>query len=163
MQVGTSMNISAESRYYTAEGDQLGRGPLPPEVGKETKYWALVTISNSTSVVGNPQFRAVLPPPVTWTGRSSVSHGSDLSYSETTRTVSWSHNALGRNQATGLYMELAYTPSPSDVGKSLPLLEQITITGTDAYIDTPLRASAANIDTSLSTDTRAQQRGVLVR
>ena len=37
-------NLTPSIRYFSPEGDQLGRGPLPPRVGKVTKYWATMQI-----------------------------------------------------------------------------------------------------------------------
>ena len=59
--IGTSLRIFPDAHYYSLEGDQIGRGPLPPVVGKETKYWALITVQNGTSEVGSVVVTAQLP------------------------------------------------------------------------------------------------------
>ena len=47
--VATEVAMQNSIRYYTEEGDQLGRGPLPPQVGETTKYWVFVQITNTTN------------------------------------------------------------------------------------------------------------------
>ena len=159
--VGTVLLLEADARYYTAEGDQLGRGPLPPVVGKQTKYWALIKIANTTSRVQNLAFRAVLPAHIVWTGKSSVSRGSDATYNPSTRAVSWSLPAISAHESVGVYFELGFTPGEEHRGQTPPLLEQISVLGEDSYISNTVSASAAPLNTGLPNDARARQKGVL--
>ncbi|MFH1286468.1 MAG: hypothetical protein ABII02_01815, partial [Candidatus Magasanikbacteria bacterium] len=101
--VGGQIILSGESRYYTAGGDQLGRGPLPPEVGRETKYWALLSVKNTTSQLSNVRFSATLPSYIHWTGKSSVSRGNDVSYNVANRSVSWNLSSMSPNETIGIY------------------------------------------------------------
>ena len=49
--LSTDLSLRTEVRYFTPEGDQLGRGPLPPTVGETTKYWVFVQVYNTTNPV----------------------------------------------------------------------------------------------------------------
>lgn len=161
--VGTSLSVSAESRYYTNEGDQLGRGPLPPRVGKETKYWAIIRIDNSSSRVNDVVLRATLPAGVSWTERSSVSHGAPVVYNEGNREITWQLNDMWAGQSAGINAELSVTPGANAVGNHLPLLQNIRISGFDSYIQEQLSASTANIATDLPQDSLGRKRGTAVR
>lgn len=161
--IGTTLILDGHARYYTAEGDQLGRGPLPPVVGQETKYWVLFTVRNTTSRVENAEFTATLGPNTTWTGRSSVSLGEDLVYNAATRQASWSLSSLASGQTIGLYMELATTPTADMLGTIPTLIERASVNGRDTYIDTELARSIGTITADLSQDTRGSARGVTVQ
>ena len=160
--IGTQLLFNTELRYYTNEGDQLGRGPLPLQVGKETKYWAMAQITNSTSRADNIVFSAKLPNYVSWTGKTSVTHGAQISFNSANRRVSWSLSSLPEHTTAGVYFELAITPISSRIGTSPILLENISISGQDGYIGVPIAHSSTNLDTSIPTDTIGKQKGVIV-
>lgn len=163
IRIGTALSLTAQARYYTNEGDQLGRGPLPPMVGKETKYWALLTVKNNTSSISPLTVTASLPPHITWTGKSSVTHGKDVSYNPTTRTATWSVHTLHAHETAQAGFELSFTPNSDQVGSTPLLLTNIKATATDTFIDTNLTASAGTIDTSLTWDSIAQAKGTKVK
>ncbi len=160
--VGTNIHMNTELRYFTDEGDQLGRGPLPPVVGKETKYWALIQITNASSDIQDVQFRATLPSYVSWTGRTSVSHGKDITFDTKNRTVLWSANQVAAHTAVGLYIELALTPEAGMAGTSPTLLKDMTVVGKDAFIHQSVTASSRALDISIPTDEIGRQRGTTV-
>ncbi|MBI5254583.1 hypothetical protein HY932_02270, partial [Candidatus Falkowbacteria bacterium] len=103
IKIGTALNLDAEARYYTNDGDQLGRGPLPPRIGKETKYWALFKITNTTSNVTNVKLTATLPDYVRWTGKTSVSEGNAIQYDEINKAISWSVSKFLPHSDAGIY------------------------------------------------------------
>ncbi|MBI2989784.1 MAG: hypothetical protein HYY51_01155 [Candidatus Magasanikbacteria bacterium] len=161
--IGTLLSLDAESRYFTNEGDQLGRGPLPPRVGEQTKYWVLINISNTSSRVRDLSFSAKIPEYIQWTGRSSVSKGNNLTFNDQNRLVSWSAASLEPYETVGLYIELGLTPTPSQKGSFPILLSDIELNGTDNYISSPLQNFISSVDSSLKNDKKAQGKGVAVR
>lgn len=160
--IGTSLILNAESRYYTAEGDQLGRGSLPPQVGKETKYWTIINIQNTTGRVTDLNFSAQLPGHIQWTGKSSVSQGRDLIYNSGNKTVSWSLPSMSPHETIGLYMELSFTPTASHVGQTPILLQNINLNVWDSYLGEKITKSTASIDISLPADGIGRTKGVIV-
>jgi len=163
IKIGTALNVNAEIRYYTIEGDQLGRGPLPPVVGKETKYWALIKISNTTSQVKDIKFSAILPNYITWTGKSSVSEGQNLIFDNEKRAMSWTIGALEPQSSAGVYFELGLTPTLAQAGTTPILIQEIILTGHDEYIDAEILKTLAPLDSSMPNDKLAKTRGVKVR
>ena len=162
IKIGTQLTLGSELRYYTDEGDQLGRGSLPPQVGKETKYWAWIKIQNNTSEVTDLQFSAKLPNYVNWTGKSSVSLGSNLDFNTDSKIVSWQTSSLGPYQTAGLYFELALTPTANQIGISPILLENIQISAQDNYINQEISKFSQNLDISLPADKIGKNKGVFV-
>ncbi len=160
--IGTQVLFNTQLVYYTDEGDQLGRGPLPPEVDKETKYWAMIQIINTTSRIENLVFSATLPNYVSWTGKTSVTHGVDVAFNTPNRSVSWSMSDLPTHTTTGIYFELAITPNSSQLGISPILLQNIHLSTQDAYIKAPITRSSVDLDISIPTDIIGKEKGVLV-
>lgn len=130
--MATELNWTAETRYYTDDGDQLGRGSLPPTVGQTTKYWVFVRINNTINTADNISFSATLMPGVTWTDKQSVTIGPNLSYNANNNTVSWNYRELLANSATGLYFEVEVTPTTEQIGQTLNLVKDLRITATDS-------------------------------
>ncbi|MBT7228201.1 hypothetical protein HN859_01675 [Candidatus Parcubacteria bacterium] len=159
IKVGTQLLFNPEIRYYTDEGDQLGRGPLPPEVNRETKYWALLNITNGTSKVSNLKLSGKLSPHAVWTGKSSVSHGADVNYNETTKIFAWELNSLSPHQRAGVYFEMSFIPTNGQVGTQPILIEETHISATDLYINKNITKHDINLDISLIKDGIGQAKG----
>ncbi len=161
--ISTLVTLSAESRYYTEEGDQLGRGPLPPVVGEETKYWALIAINNSTNGLDDVRFSATLPDHVSYTGRTSVSHGDAPVYTPSSKKVTWNLSRLEARDTAGIYIELALTPSEGQRNTSPKLLENIDIRATDAFTQVHIQKTAPALDISIPKDEIGADKGIIVQ
>jgi hypothetical protein len=163
LSLGTALRVSGEARYYTAEGDQLGRGPLPPQVGKQTKYAVLLHVVNSVADAENVRLTATLPNGIEWTGKTSVSRGQEISYDAVTRRLSWSTRTFPALSELSVFVEVGFTPTESQRGQTVPLLQNIIVEGTDATLGDALRASAATLTSALNADTLAQSASTAVR
>jgi hypothetical protein len=162
LRVGTSLQLNATARYYSIEGDQLGRGPLPPRTGKETKYWAFITLANGTSAISDASISAVLAPGVTWTGKSSVSNGHEPMYIPNSRTLRWSTSGLAPGQTVHINCELAITPTDANKGTIPLLLTSLQTTAFDTYIQQKISEIDGSLDASLPHDPIAQEKGVRI-
>ena len=162
LKVGTSLDFTTEIRYYTDEGDQLGRGPLPAQVGKETKYWLWFKLQNSTSKVSGLNFSAKIPNHIGWTGKSSVSQGADIIFDENSRTANWSINSLLPHEKVGIYFELSFTPKADHIGYSPFIIQNINVTALDTYINKELSYITGPQDISLHYDLIGKNKGILV-
>lgn len=163
IKIASSLSLHGELRYFTADGDQLGRGPLPPRVGKETKYWTFIHLLNYTNDISNVSVSATLPPGISWTGKSSVSHGKDAIYQELTRTITWKTPEMAAHSEAGIYLELAITPEAADIGKTPPFLTNLRASATDDFTGTPLLATSPSLDLSLPTDQEARSLGTKIQ
>jgi len=162
LKIGTSIVGTPELRYYTFEGDQLGRGPLPPQVGTETKYWVFIPINNGTSKISNLKLTAELPMFVNWTGKSSVSFGNNPVYDTNKRQVSWTLNSLNAHTTAGVYFELGFIPADSQVGTTPILIKNINFSAEDTYLETTINKNFGDLDISLKNDALGQSKGVKI-
>lgn len=164
IKINSDLGATAFGRYYTAEGDQLGRGPLPPVAGRTTKYWIFLHALNNLNNVSNIKVSAKLPGNVEYTGRGSVANGESLTYNADTRTVSWQVGTInsfrsGGENSIGAAFELAFSPSIEQVGQEPVILSNIVITGIDASTGVSLQGYANAVTTNLHSDKIAGGKG----
>lgn len=151
--------LDTEIRYYTNEGDQLGRGPLPPQIDKETKYWTLLTLSNGASKMNDINVTAKLPQNIIWTGKTSVTRGSDITHNPANHTATWQTNSLSTYEKIGINFEISLTPDENLRGFTPNLIENITIKATDSYTGEQIETSTGAQDTNLESDPIAIKKG----
>ncbi len=161
--LATEVNFNVETRYYTTEGDQLGRGPLPPQVGKATKYWIFVKISNTTNAINETAFSASLLAGVEFTGKQSTSIGPQITYNNANRSISWRYNTLPANSQTGLYFEVSITPSASQIGQNILLTNSLQFSATDEFTGKQFNFSRSPLNNSLQSDDAGQKFGSRVK
>lgn len=167
VKINSDLAIDAFGRYYTPEGDQLGRGSLPPRVEETTRYWVFVPVTNSISDVENMVVTMQLGSAVEWTKKSSVTLGDPLSYDERARTITWrlprvTKYSGGEYPDVGAAVELALTPGPEDVGKEMILVESVSARGRDTFTGTTIERTAGAVTTNLVVDRRTQGKSRVV-
>lgn len=150
------------ARYYTSEGDQLGRGSLPPQMGKTTKYWIVVNIANTSNALNDAVFTGLLPEGVEFTGKQSVTVGPQIIFNPASRAVSWRHSSLPAYSRTGLYFEVAITPKNSQVGQTVPLAESLKFSAMDDFTGKKFNLSHTLINNVLPTGDRGRVFGAKV-
>jgi hypothetical protein len=127
--------VTTAARYFTDEGDQLGRGPLPPTVGKTTKYWIFATLNNKTNALKGGKFIFTLAPGVTFTGKQSVSIGPELEYNESVKNVSWNYDgSVPADSESGIFFEVAINPTSEQVGTQPVLVSGVEFDSEDAEV-----------------------------
>lgn len=156
LEIVGELRVAASARYFTPEGDQVGRGPLPPRVGQTTKYWVTWDLQNILRNVDQVTVRAALPDGVEWTERMAVTDGEAPTFDATSRTVTWTIGKI--NRAMSASFELALTPSAEQAGSFAPLLGETTARGADD-LGTELAATAPVVTTELVGDERASGKG----
>lgn len=154
-------------RYATENGDQLGRGPLPPELGETTKYWIFWTINGTTNELKNLALSGLLPDNVEFTGRQTVSEGEAVAYDAATKTVSWSASEIYSTfsptaKIIGAAFEVAITPLENQIGTTPTLISEVLLSGTDGWTGAWVTASGTSVTTNLPGDLMADGLGVVV-
>jgi len=158
--------LESFGRYATASGDQLGRGPLPPRTGIETKYWVFWHVGGTINELTNLSIEGTLGEHVEFTGRQTSSQNSGVDYDSDSRIISWSTDALPptlspSSKIIGIAFELGLTPTEEMLGSSPTLLSNITLTGVDARTGAIVSTSGARVTTSLPTDLMAVGKSIV--
>ena len=161
--IAAQMSASAHLRYYTLDGDQIGRGPLPPRVGRQTTYWVVANIANKTASVEQARFTVKLSPNVFWQEKQSTSLGASPVYDSRKHEVHWATPKLSGNTTVGVYFAIGYTPDGSTVGTSPQLVQSIELEGYDPQTDQWIKHSYGPLDISMPSDELARVRGTKVK
>lgn len=160
VKIAGGLGLNSVARYWSDQGDQLGRGPLPPEVGTTTRYWVFWTAANSTSAIDNAVVSAKLPPNVSFTGKASVPFGDAPYFDPATRELTWNAGNVPAfsgavTTAISAAFELAIIPTPNQAGTYPTLLTNQKITGTDTGTGLSLSGKASDLSINLSDDPKA--------
>ncbi len=161
MLLATNATLRVEARYYTPEGDQLGRGPLPPRVGETTKYWIFAQLQNTTNRLKDASFEAELAPGIQFTGKQSITIGAPLKSQN--GKLTWSIVQLPANSITGWYFEVAVTPTSEQVEKNISLVKNINVQATDEETGKKFNLNSNSINNILSTNDLGKNQGSAVR
>jgi len=167
LDISSGISLQAFARYYTADGEQIGRGPLPPKAGKTTRYQIFFAPKKGIHDIKDFTISAQLGSHTSWTG--IVPFGFDaLRYYPEKKNLIYAIPLLpsvfsASDEPFGAVFELALTPAPEDIGKSALLVERIRASGQDAITRMPLEFTHQNITTDLISDPKAKSMGMIVK
>lgn len=117
--------------YNSPQGDQLGLGPLPPQLGLPTNYWVNFQASGLMPGMNDFILSARLAKNVTYTENKSLLAG-DLSYIASSRRVIWKISKFSAEMTPQAGFEIQLVPTEAQVGKSPVLLEDIKYSFVDS-------------------------------
>lgn len=162
----TPLVLAANARYATPSGDQIGRGPLPPIVGEETRYWIFWTVRGTVNPLERVRIEGELPGNVRFTGRQTVSQGQPALYDSATRTVSWSAERIeptlpAGSRVVGIAFEVALIPTTDQANHTAALIVDSSISAVDAITKAPLNAAAPALTTEMPNDPLASGQGLV--
>ncbi|HLD28615.1 MAG TPA: hypothetical protein VJB67_03290 [Patescibacteria group bacterium] len=163
--LNTDLNLKAFGRYYTQEGDQLGIGPTPPIVGQVTKYWIFFNLENKYNDVSDVMVSARLPENISFTGKTSTTEDQPPIFNANNRQISWQINTVTAPSeffsSIGATFEIELIPQNTDIGKTVDLITNISITGNDVFTGYKIIKTVDNITTNLTNDTKENSGGVV--
>lgn len=153
------------SRYWTKEGDQLGRGPIPPRVGRSTKYWVFWNLGDTTNKLTNIYLQMKLPANVSYAGLSSVAVGDKINYDPDSRMITWYLKELDPTMISGMTvgvsLEVEIIPAPSQAGSSAALIEWVKMSAMDEFTGQEVSYTSGAVTTDLTYDTKAAGLGTV--
>lgn len=145
--VSTDLRVSGIARFFTNEGDQVGRGAYPPTVGQQSRYWVVLRPQNNINAVEDVVVTANVSNSVRCTGAQSLCEGSNMDYDPIAGTLTWYLGLLDPVQPRNLggAFEVAFTPNSNQRGSQITLLSNIKITGRDSLTGQTLTYTAPNV------------------
>lgn len=157
-----ALPAQATARYFSATGDQLGVGPLPPRVGERTTFWVVWSLGPFPSDLSKVRISADLPGRTAATGKFAAGVAGEFGFTD--GGVTWKADELKMAGAerVDLAFEVALTPGPDQVGAPAPLLGRTrlqAVTTQGHVLDVHLPA----VDTALQGDAKAQGPGKVER
>lgn len=164
--ITSPVQLESFGRYTSPQGDQIGRGPLPPLVDETTKYWVFMTVRGTTNALENVKMTADLGSGVAFTGKQSVSLGQSLHVDTNTGEMIWTIGSLPatlapNSQVVSVAFEVAITPTTAMIGTTPTLLASPLITARDTFTGAFVSARGTAITTSMPYDSMAAGLGVV--
>ncbi len=158
--ISTPFTIHTTGRYYAVSGDQIGIGPLPPQVGETTKLWIGLRLGPTTADLSNVRVRIKLAPGVLVTGRDALADGG--SFTETDTELIWNLGYMPTDaDGAGASFEIQLTPNKSQKGSVPVLVESVVAEAVDVRADLPRIANDGFVDMNLPEDEVGKGRGVV--
>ena len=151
-----SSNLKLMSRGFRTIGPFENSGPFPPRVDNESTYTITWTASNSFNNLTSARVSTFLPPNVTWTGYTSPD-SEKVTYDKGTGEVVWNIGDMRSGAGTNYSprtasFQVAIVPSISQLGTELNLLNEATISGTDAYSGARIGEVKNPVTTNITSD-----------
>lgn len=162
----TPFEIESFARYFTPDGDQIGRGPLPPRVGQKTSYWIFWNIDGTTNPIANTVIEGFLPENVNYSGLDTSSEDLGISFDSQTRKLTWNiahiPPTLDPNaQIYSVAFKVELTPVSSQINTSPILIKNIQFHGKDAKTNQLIKSSLSDITTNILDDIMAKNKGIV--
>lgn len=157
-----NISLDANLFYHSLQGDQLGIGPIPPQLAIPTKYWLIIKVDNLGNEIDNFIFSAELAEGVEFNEDDYSLMAGKFSYDNNRRLLIWRVDNLdAKNKDYVANFGLKLTPIESQVGKNAIILKNIKYHADDSWTSTTLSASLNNLDTSLPVDRINKGQGIV--
>ena len=129
-------------------------GPIPPEVGKETTYTITWTPESLYSNIENVKVRTFLTNNVELIGEVFPEEElTNFTFDSQTREIVWSVGNLEKGiKGSTIAFQVELTPNSNQRGSAATIIDQVTITGYDAWTESNLSYYSSLIDTTLPDD-----------
>jgi hypothetical protein len=159
----SDLQISSKGLYYSAQGDQLGVGPLPPVVDVPTNFWIFWEINNAGNELQNLTVSADLPSNVGWANQKTVLAG-DVQFGQVSHKAIWTVDdviASGGIYRAGFAVKLI--PTDADIGKVPTLISNIKYTATDVFTGAQISGTLPDINANIKDDPTASGKGKVIQ
>ncbi|HLD26078.1 MAG TPA: hypothetical protein VJC05_03480, partial [Candidatus Andersenbacteria bacterium] len=162
LSLGTNLILEAAALYDDGRLGITSTGPRPPRVGETTTYTVRWRVGSTLNDVSDIQLVAVLPDGVRYTGQKYVTSG-EVTVNDRTGEVGWRLPLMaGQTGRTlphqELHVQVAITPGEDKRGEAVTLLNKVTLTAVDEFVDEAVEASLTQFPT---TETASPGRGTV--
>lgn len=137
-----SQTVSFEDKTFE------NTGSLPLRVGEETTmtiFWRAVAGAN---ILEETRVMAVLPENVELTGKASPL-GASLTFDPSSREAVWSIGTMTSREERSLAFQVTFSPTPSQRGRGVELIESLTLTSEDSFTGQRASAQGSTVSTSM--------------
>lgn len=149
MKFNSTLTFEAISRYTSVYGEPLGYGPYPLQSDNITALRVFWQVEDFTNDLANVTIRTTLPNQVEWTGHSSVTEGSAITYDAATRTVTWHTGSIPSfSHAQGANFEVRVLPNWQQEGKYINIINDTFFTARDSFTGVVLSRAVGPLRTA---------------
>jgi hypothetical protein len=156
--VGDQLKLATRVYFRDAISGIINKGPFPPKVNQATQFTVHWQLSNYSNDAKEITVSAFLGGNVKFTGSAKASGGSSVpTYNDRTQEVTWT---VARIPATvGVIsapleatFQISGTPSSSDIGAFLPLIQESLVKAVDDFTGMDLNYSNGPVSSQLPDD-----------
>jgi len=154
--ISLNSDFRATSRALYGEGAFVNTGPMPPKVDTPTTYTAVFSVTNNSNLVRGAKLTATLPSYIRYLNQVAPSiERRNVTFEPTTRILTWNigdveaGHGYGNKPPKELFVQLELTPSATQLGNSVEMTGEITLTGTDSFTDTSLNFKQSPLENIL--------------
>ncbi len=144
----SNASLTAQARYFDAQGNSVGLGPLPPKAGESTTYQVVWTLSNSLHELQDITLEAQLPESVQWAFDAQSDAGT-ITHDD--GTIRWTVNKMPTSVKTlTATFKITLTPEAKNLNTVMTLLNQTTASMRDATTKGSITLSTQPLTTNTS-------------
>ena len=159
--INSDTTFTINARYFE-DGTPVGTGPLPPQVGQTTRYRLSWNIKNTLHALDAVTVSATVPPGVNYVGSIANDIGT-ISFDPASRLLSWTIDRLPITvTSASTTFDLSVTPTASDVGTFVKLLNASALTATDSSTKSRIDRSSSAQTSEIPNDSEAATKGAVV-
>lgn len=161
--VSSDLALQASVRYFDKDGNQVGSGPLPPQVSQKTRYRVYWQLDNTLHEVADVLVSTELPDNVAWVNSFEVSAG-EVVFTPSGNSLSWRLNRMPLDvKRVTLAFDVEVSPTAQQVGKVAPVTKKISLTATDTITSGKLIQTLSALTTGAEDDEEAADKGIVIR
>lgn len=161
--ISSDLALQAQVRYFDEDGNQVGSGPLPPQVGQKTKYRVYWELNNTLHEVEDVLVSTELPDNVSWINAFEVSAG-EVVFTSSSNALSWRLNRLPLDvKRATLSFDIEVSPTAQQVDETAPLTKKISMTAKDVVTSGKIIQTLSALTTGAEQDDEAADKGIVVR
>ncbi|GEM_PF-1015647 len=161
--ISSQARLQTEARYYLDAKTKVGSGPIPPQIGQETKYrvyWKLFTGSKGLTDV---KVKTSLPAYINFAGPvGEPTLGTPLNFDSTSRELIWEINDVSPNTGLLASFDLSVTPAENQVNQLLILTNPTALNATEKQTNAIVAKTANLLTSDLTSDPVAKGKGRVV-
>lgn len=159
--VVSDLALRVDARYFGADGQPLGSGPLPPKVGEETQFMIRLNLKNTFHDLSNIIVTTILPEGIRFVETSQLQSGK-ITFNETSREVRFEISRMPvTTQEINAQFKVAATPKESDRGQLILLLGVSRVEALDTIAQVTFSTDAPSVSSSLESDPSGRGKGVV--
>ncbi len=144
-------SFTSQARYYDANNNVVGSGPVPPKAGEKTIVRVYWKITNSMHDLENLNISGNLPDGVVFS--SPIADAGTAALDSSLKKVVWLLNLMPTSIGNvSAQFDLAITPAAKDIGNIMNLLQNITLTARDKSTGGIITIPVSDETTALSDD-----------
>lgn len=147
--VNTKLVVSQKGYFH--QGPFKNSGPLPPQVGKETRYTLFWQVKNFYNEVKNLKVKTTLPHYVNLSGEISLREAR-FSFDNSSREIVWEVGDLPARGNSEIFFQVILTPPPALRGETPELIYQAKVIATDSWTGAVIETTAPAVNTTLPDD-----------